>query len=135
MRGTARLFYRMEEYEKLLDLYDSPSNGFELCMGTIQEMEGSNLLDFLDKYSRLDRIGYIHYRNVIGKVPHYREAFVDEGDIDMIKAIEILKKNNYDGIIVPDHTPEMSCDAAWHAGMAFAMGYLKGAMQSVENNT
>ena len=52
MRETARLFYRTEEYEKLLNLYDSPSNGFELCMGTIQEMEGSNLLDFLDKYSR-----------------------------------------------------------------------------------
>ncbi len=135
MRGTARLFYRTEEYEKLLNLYDSPSNGFELCMGTVQEMEGSNLLDFLDNYSRLDKIGYIHYHNVIGKVPHYREAFVDEGDINMIKALEILKNNNYDGIIVPDHTPEMSCDAAWHAGMAFAMGYMKGALQSVENYT
>ena len=72
---------------------------------------------------------------MICKVPHYREAFVDEGDINMIKALEILKKNIYDGIIVPDHTPEMSCNAAWHAGMAFAMGYMKGALQSEENYT
>ena len=135
MRGTARLFYRTDEYEKLLDLYDSPSNGFELCMGTIQEMEGSNLYEFLDRYTRLDKIGYIHYRNVIGKVPHYRESFVDEGDINMIKALEILKRNNYNGIIIPDHTPEMSCEASWHAGMAYAMGYIKGAMQNVEYNT
>jgi mannonate dehydratase len=26
----------------------------------------------------------------------------------------------------------MSCDAPWHAGMAFALGYIKAAMQAVE---
>ena len=53
----------------------------------------------------------------------------------MIKALEILKRNNYNGIIIPDHTPEMSCEASWHAGMAYAMGYIKGAMQNVDYNT
>ena len=86
----------------------------------------------LDKYSKLDKIGYIHFRNVKGKVPHYREVFVDEGDIDMIKALGILKRNSYHGVLIPDHTPEMTCDAAWHAGMAYALGYMKGAMQALQ---
>ncbi len=132
LRGTARLFYLTSEYEKLLGVVDSPSNGFELCMGTVQEMAGSDIYAMLDKYSRLNKIGYIHFRNVKGKVPHYREVFVDEGDIDMIKALGILKRNAYSGVLIPDHTPEMTCDAAWHAGMAYALGYMKGAMQALQ---
>lgn len=133
MRGIAKLFYSQSEYERLIDLYESPANGFELCMGTVQEMPGSNIYDFMDKYSKVNKIGYVHCRNVIGKVPHYREAFIDEGEIDMIKALRILKKNNYDGIVIPDHSPEMSCDAPWHAGMAFALGYLRAALQIIES--
>ena len=133
MRGIAKLFYSTAEYERLIDLYDSPANGFELCMGTIQEMPESDIYEFLDKYSKVNKIGYVHCRNVIGKVPHYREAFIDEGDIDMIKALRILKHNHYNGIIIPDHTPEMTCDAPWHAGMAFALGYLKAALQMIES--
>lgn len=133
MRGTARLFYNTNEYEKLLDIHPSPANGFEFCMGTIQEMEGSDVYGLLDKYSREDRIGYIHFRNVVGKVPHYREAFVDEGDIDMVKALKILRKNRYEGILIPDHTPEMSTKAGWHTGMAYALGYMKGAIQAINS--
>ena len=133
MRGFAKLFYSPSEYERLLKAYDSPSNGFEFCMGTVQEMPGSDIYDMLDRFSKQGKIGYVHSRNVVGKVPNYREAFIDEGDIDIIKALRILKKNNYDGIIIPDHTPEMTCDAPWHGGMAYAMGYLKAAIQMVES--
>lgn len=133
MRGIAKLFYSTAEYEKLMNISDSPANGFELCMGTIQEMPDSNIYEFLDTYSKRNKIGYVHCRNVIGTVPNYREAFIDEGDIDMVKALRILHKNNYDGIIIPDHTPEMSCSAPWHAGMAYAMGYLKATLQIIEN--
>ena len=57
---------------------------------------------------------------------------MDEGDIDMIRVLKILKKNNYEGILVPDHSPEMSCESSWHAGMAFALGYMRGAMQAID---
>ena len=40
---------------------------------------------------------------------------IDEGDVDMERALSILKKNEFDGVIVPDHTPEVSCAAPWHA--------------------
>jgi mannonate dehydratase len=133
MRNTARLFHSFDSYEKLLSLSDSPANGFEFCMGTLQEMPEGNLYDLLDKHSAAGNIGYIHFRNVIGKVPHYREAFVDEGDIDMVRAMRILNKNHYDGVIIPDHTPEMSCQAPWHAGKAYALGYMRGVLQSLKS--
>lgn len=133
LRGTARLFYNAEAYEKLLAMHPSPANGFEFCMGTIQEMQDSNIYGLLDKYAKAGKIGYIHFRNVVGKVPHYREAFVDEGDINMVRALKILKKNHYDGVLIPDHTPEMTCKAPWHAGMAYALGYMKGIIQALED--
>jgi mannonate dehydratase len=46
--------------------------------------------------------------------------------------MQILKKNNYEGVIIPDHTPEMTCGAPWHAGKAFALGYMRGILQTLE---
>lgn len=134
MRGTARLFYSPEEYERLLTIHSSPANGFEFCMGTIQEMQDSDVYAMLDMYSRTGKIGYIHFRNVVGKVPQYREAFVDEGDINMVRCLKILRKNQYTGVLIPDHTPEMTCNASWHAGMAYALGYMKGVMQTLNDD-
>ena len=76
-------------------------------------------------------LAYVHFRNVTGKVPYYKETFVDDGDIDMLRLLEILKRNEFDGVLVPDHTPQMACAAPWHAGMAFALGYMRAALQAI----
>lgn len=67
-------------------------------------------------------------------MPHYLETFVDEGDIGMFRIVGILKRHRYDGVLIPDHTPEMTCGAPWHAGMAYALGYMRGLLQMVERN-
>lgn len=131
VRQTPRLVYRPQLYQKLLDIADRPANALEFCLGTLAEMEDGDVYEATDQYSRQGKIAYIHFRNIRGKVPHYHEVFVDEGDIDMFRILEILKRNHYEGVIVPDHTPQMSCSAPWHAGMAYAMGYMKAAIQRV----
>lgn len=131
LRGTPRLVYRPDLYQRLLDLRPNPSNTLEFCLGTLAEMTEGNIYDAVEKYSRQDAIAYIHFRNVRGKVPYYQETFVDDGDIDMIRVLRILKKNGFAGVLIPDHTPQMSCAAPWHAGMAFAMGYMRAALDSL----
>jgi mannonate dehydratase len=64
-------------------------------------------------------------------VPYYKETFIDDGDVDMLRVLEILKRNRFEGVLIPDHTPQMSCPAPWHAGMAYAMGYMRGAMRAL----
>ena len=113
-------------------MHPGSNHGMEFCLGTLQEMESGNIYEFLEKHAKAGNIGYIHFRNVKGKVPHYREVFVDEGDIDMIRILKILKASNYSGVLIPDHTPEILCNAPWHAGMAYALGYMKGALQALE---
>jgi mannonate dehydratase len=88
-------------------------------------MSEGDVYEAVDTYSQQGRIAYLHFRNVRGRVPHYHETFIDEGDIDMARMVAILRRNGYEGVLIPDHSPQMSCPAPWHAGMAFAMGYMQ----------
>lgn len=128
IRNSPRLVYQPHLYQKLIDLNPSPSNNLEFCLGSIAEMTKGDIYQATDSYSKQNRISYIHFRNIVGKVPNYKEVFVDEGDIDMFRILKILKKNNFEGVLIPDHTPQMTCDAPWYAGMAYTMGYMKAAM-------
>jgi mannonate dehydratase len=128
LRGAARLVYQPDYYQRVLGIKPSYHNGIEFCAGSVAEMTEGNVYDAVDRYSRQGKICYVHFRNVRGKVPRYYEVFVDEGDVDMIRVLRILRKNGYDGMIIPDHTPQMTCAAPWHAGMAFALGYMRAAL-------
>ncbi|GGI66531.1 mannonate dehydratase [Enterococcus alcedinis] len=134
LRQTGRLVYQPDLYQTLIDLVPSQSNMLEYCLGSIQEMSDGDTYDSLEQYASQKKISYVHFRNVKGKVPDYYEVFVDEGDIDMIECMRILKKHDFEGVLIPDHTPQMTCDAPWHAGMAFALGYMRGLMQMLEKN-
>jgi mannonate dehydratase len=116
----------------MLDLVPSKHSGMEFCIGTLAEMPDSDIYQVVDQYSRSGRIGYLHFRNIRGKAPHYVETFVDEGDTDMPRVLRILARNGYDGVLIPDHTPQMSCAAPWHAGMAFAMGFMRAAIMACQ---
>ena len=106
-------------------------NKLEFCVGTLAEMQDGDIYDCVDRYSRQGKIGYVHLRNVRGKVPHYCESFIDDGDVDVPRVLTILRRNGFEGVIIPDHAPKMTCDAPWHAGMAYAMGYLRASLQVV----
>jgi len=139
LREHARLVYRWDLYQRVLDLAKSQHHTLEFCVGTLAEMSDQfgaregfrDIYDMVDRYSATGRIGYIHFRNVRGQVPNYDEAFVDEGDVDMIELLKVLHKNKFDGVLIPDHTPSMACAAGWHAGMAYALGYMKAAMKMI----
>lgn len=101
-------------------------------MGTVAEMPEGDVYEAVDTYARQGKLAYIHLRNVRGKAPHYRETFIDEGDVDMMRILRILKKHGYSGMIIPDHAPQVTCAAPWHAGMAYALGYIRAALQLIE---
>lgn len=131
LRGTARLVHRPDIYDRVLATRPSPSNTLEFCVGTLSEMPDSDIYDVVEHFSGLGKIAYVHLRNVRGTVPHYSEVFIDEGDTDMFRVLRILADNQYQGVLIPDHTPAMHCDAPWHAGMAYALGWMRAAIASV----
>jgi mannonate dehydratase len=132
IRGQPRLVYQPHLYQKVIDLNPSPANQFEFCIGSLAEMTEGDIYDVVDQYSRQHRLGYVHLRNVRGKVPHYKETFIDDGEVDILRVIAILHRNKFDGVIIPDHAPQMSCAAPWHAGMAYAMGFIRAGIMAQE---
>lgn len=132
VRGQPRLVYQPALYQKLIDLHPSPRNALEFCLGSLAEMTEGNIYEVVDTYSRQGKLGYVHFRNVRGKVPYYRETFIDDGEIDLLRVLRILRRNGFNGVLIPDHAPQMACDAPWHAGMAYALGYMKAALQSLD---
>ena len=131
VRKQPRLVYQPSMYQRLLDIVPSFHNGLELCLGTLAEMQEGDIYEICDHYTKQGKVVYIHLRNVSGKVPHYKETFIDEGDINIRRIMTILRDNDFQGVLIPDHTPQMSCPAPWHAGMAFAMGYIKSLHQEI----
>ncbi|MFP4172305.1 MAG: mannonate dehydratase [Candidatus Hydrogenedentota bacterium] len=130
VRRQPRLVYRPDLYQKLIDINPSPSNCLEFCLGTLMEMPEGDIYEAIEQYVGQGRAAYIHFRNVRGKAPMYHETFIDEGDLDMPRVIAMLKRLGYEGVVIPDHTPQMACAAPWHAGMAYAMGYIKALDQA-----
>jgi mannonate dehydratase len=128
LRNTPRLVYQPHMYQRLLDMVPSPSNGLEFCLGTLAEMQEGDVYAATEQYAAQRKIGYIHFRNVRGRVPEYQEVFVDEGDIDMRRILTILRDRKYQGVLIPDHAPQMACGAPWYAGMAYTMGYMNALL-------
>ena len=130
IRGQPRLVYQPRLYQKLIDLNPSPRDALEFCVGTLAEMTEGDIHDVVDAYSRQGMLAYVHLRNVRGKVPFYKETFIDDGEVDVLRVLRILNRNGFKGVIIPDHAPQMACAAPWQAGMAYALGYLRAGMQA-----
>jgi mannonate dehydratase len=95
-------------------------------------LEGNEgMYDAIRRYASQDKISYVHFRNVIGKAPVFNEVFIDEGDVDMEQAIAAYRDAGFNGVLTPDHTPLLECGAPWHAGVAFAVGYIKASAKAV----
>ncbi len=131
MRGQPRLVYQPSLYQKLVDLRPSKRNAMEFCVGSLAEMTEGDIYEVVDRYSKQGKLAYVHLRNVRGKVPTYKETFIDDGDVDIVRVIRILRDNGFNGMVIPDHAPQMACAAPWHAGMAYALGYIRGVMQAI----
>jgi len=52
-----------------------------------------------------NRIGQVHFRNVVMRKPRadYTEVFPDDGDNDMFEVMKLLVKNKYNRLIFPEH--------------------------------
>lgn len=132
IRGTPRLVYQPSMYQRLIDLHPSPSNTLEFCVGSLAEMTEGDIYEVVETYARQGRLGYVHLRNVVGKVPTYKESFIDDGDVDVLRVMRILHDCGFDGVVIPDHAPQMTCAAPWHAGMAYALGFMVAGLKTLK---
>jgi len=131
--GIPQLLRDFASYKRLVEIYPSASNAIEFCQGTMAEM--ADEVDIYDKiryFGSRDKILYVHFRNVSGTVPRFREEFINTGYVDMYRAMEIYYDVGFDGFFIDDHVPQTLHDTAWgHRGRAFANGYIQALIEAV----
>ena len=134
MRQVHRLMVNVDRYDDGLNKYPSSSNMVEFCQGTFAEMPFGKdyVYDAIDHFLQLEKIAYVHFRNVRGQLPRYYEEFIDTGDVDMIRALKIYKKYDFQGMIIPDHVPEMNVAEPWTTGAAYTIGYIRALCRVLE---
>jgi len=136
-RGVDRVLGMSEGFKKLIELYDSPYNGLNLCVGCHSEClenPSKDIFDTLRYFGERKRIFNIHYRNIRGGLGRFVEVFPDEGDVDMIEVMRVLKEVDYPYMIMPDHVPGISGPEAGRVGFAYVFGYIHAALQAVNRN-
>ena len=126
--GVARIFRSHAALRRLTEeICPSEFNGLEFCQGTVSEMP-DDVYEAISYFGTRKKIFYVHFRNVSGKVPVFDETFIDEGYVDMYRAMQIYKDVGFDGPMIDDHVPKIVDDNAWdgpYRSEAYAMGYYK----------
>lgn len=104
--GLPRIITCEENVDRFLSLYDSESNGITLCTGSLGCKCSNDMVHLADKYSKMNRIPFLHFRNVL-ILPDgsFEESahLTSKGSLDMFGILEVLHKNNWQGYVRPDH--------------------------------
>lgn len=104
--GLPRIITDENNLDRFLKLVDSQNNGLTLCTGSLGCVKSNNIYEMIDKYSAQGRIHFMHVRNVkiLDDGSFEESAHCSScGSLDIVKIMEILHKNNFEGYLRPDH--------------------------------
>lgn len=122
----------VEGAKKFVSIQNSPYHGLLFCIGTFSEMlenPSRDIYEVVQWFGASKKIHLVDFRNIRGNRQDFVETFPDEGEIDMLRVMQILRDTGYDGMVVPDHTPETP--GGPKQVNAFQYGYIRGLLQAV----
>jgi len=129
------IFSNFEGYRRAMEIADSPNVGLCLCVGTWLEggdRTGKNVLETIRYFGERNKLFKIHVRNVESTLsqtnPSFREAWIDDGYMDMYQVMRELRIVNNDCLIIDDHHPPGTI-GGWMVGKAFQFGYLRALLE------
>lgn len=143
--GHEQIMRTFDDWKRLLDLVDSPSNGMTYDPGVTRET-GEDPLEVLRYLGSRDRLNHMHYRNVIVEEPYvkYTEVFPDEGQVNMFAVMKEVFDLGYNRAIWPEHERALDYDKSHpqgitsmypggggYAGLTYDIAYAKAMMQAV----
>jgi mannonate dehydratase len=132
-RGVDAVLGSPDGLKRFVSIKESPYHGLNFCQGTVSEQlekPGEQIFDVIRYFGSRKKIFNVHFRNIEGGFLNFRETFIDNGSIDMLKAMRVYKEVGYDGMMMPDHVPGMD-GVGSEQGFAFAFGYIKALIAAV----
>jgi mannonate dehydratase len=133
-RGVETVLGSVDGLKRFIEISPSPYHGFNFCQGTVSEMlakPGEQIYDVIRYFGTRKKIFNVHFRNIRGGFLRFQETFIDDGDVDMLKAMRVYKEVGFDGMMMPDHVPAIDGDARGAQAFAFTFGYIKALIAAV----
>ncbi len=133
-RGVHTVLGNVAGLKRFVDIVQSQYHGLNFCQGTVSEMlqnPGREIFDVIRYFGQRGKIFNVHFRNISGRFLDFRETFIDDGDIDMLKAMRVYKEIGYDKMMMPDHVPRIAGDTQGLQAFAFTFGYIKALIAAV----
>jgi mannonate dehydratase len=150
LAGVPRIFTSFEGYKRALEIANSPNVGICLCVGTWLEggsRMGADPVEVIKYFGGQKKLFKIHFRNVTSPLPHFTETLMDDGYYDMYKVMEALVEIDFDGLVIPDHVPELGLVEGTQGegsnpagqyrpnpGLAYSIGYLNATLKAALSN-
>jgi mannonate dehydratase len=133
-RGVETVLGSVEGLKRFITISPSPYHGLNFCQGTVSEMlgkPGEEIYDVIRYFGSRRKIFNVHFRNIRGGFLRFQETFIDDGDVDMLKAMRVYKEVGFDGMMMPDHVPTIAGDVKGAQAFAYAFGYIKALIAAV----
>ena len=129
--GVAQVCSTTDQFRRILAVVPSDCPRLLFCQGCFTELLGDGVYEFIAEMAAAQKIQWVHFRNVRGQLPRFEEVFLDEGDIDMRRAMETYRDNGFAGPFMMDHTPTFPAGDSERLGKAYANGYIRRLIQEV----
>ena len=157
LAGVPRIFSSFEDYKQAIGIANSPNIGVCLCCGTWLEggpNMGADPVEVIKYFAPQKKLFKIHFRNVTAPLPHFTETLMDDGYYNMYKIMEALVEVNFDGLVIPDHVPELGVPPGERQGrergpasssgsggefrpspgLAYSLGYMNATLKAAQAN-
>jgi mannonate dehydratase len=134
-RGVHTVLGTVDGLKRFIDTVPSPYHGLNFCQGTVAEMlkkPGEEIFDAIRYFGAKGKIFNVHFRNIRGGYLNFQETFIDDGDVDMLKAMRVYKEVGFDGMMMPDHVPWVPGEPDSHQAFAYTFGYIKALIAAVD---
>jgi mannonate dehydratase len=125
-----------EGYKRYEAIVDSPYNGFQLCLGTTAEglkNPATEVLPIVKYLGERGKIHQVHMRNIRGGLYNFAEVYPDEGEMDFLKIMRILRDAQFSLSICPDHMPSHPDDPGKLQAYAFGYGYINALIHAANS--
>jgi mannonate dehydratase len=133
-RGVTSVLGTVDGLKRFVTMQESLYHGLNFCQGTVAEMlddPANEIFDAIRWFGERGKLFNVHFRNIKGRKLDFMEAFPDEGDIDMARAIAAYRDVGYPYMLMPDHVPQI--DGRDPSGVAFAYcyGYIQALLDAL----
>jgi mannonate dehydratase len=95
------------------------------------EKPNEQIHDVIRYFGSRGKIFNVHFRNIRGGYLKFAETLPDDGDVDMPRALRTYREVGFDGMIMPDHVPQIVGDVGGQKAFAFCFGYIQALLQQL----